>query len=384
MRHGRICIDIPARPAGMRPRDRGAHLAAQARRIATPHVRRLPTTPEQMERLVAEVHDAARASRIAVDVLPGGELDLAYAESLDDETCAASASAAIRACCCSSFHTSAGRSGLPDLVFRLRVRGFTVVLAHPERNADVQERPERLRELVETGAWIQLTAASVDGRLGQAQRGGGESAARRGARAPDRERRARAGDSRNRHGRGSGGCRRRAACVGGSRTRCQGRCSQGRAAATSGSRQRQTASPVGATRLAHHGRAEALSRPRRDRSRARGGRAARGRRERRDEAPPRRPRDGAARHGQARLPRPRRPLRADPAALPGRAHRRGRRASRRHRRRRPARRRSRAAASRRFRSTRSRCSRASARRCPTPSTGSPTSSSATASAISTC
>ena len=55
-----------------------------------------------------------------------------------------------------------------------------------------------------------------------------------------------------------------------------------------------------------------------------------------DDAPARRPRDGAARHGQARLPRPRRPLGPHPAALPGRAHRRGRRPPRRRRRRRRA------------------------------------------------
>jgi protein-tyrosine phosphatase len=44
---------------------------------------------------------------------------------------------------------------------------LVTVLAHPERNVDVQERPERLREVVEAGVFVQLTAASVDGRLGQ-------------------------------------------------------------------------------------------------------------------------------------------------------------------------------------------------------------------------
>jgi protein-tyrosine phosphatase len=40
------------------------------------------------------------------------------------------------------------------------------VLAHPERNPEVQERPERLDRLVERGVLVQLTASSVDGRLG--------------------------------------------------------------------------------------------------------------------------------------------------------------------------------------------------------------------------
>jgi len=41
------------------------------------------------------------------------------------------------------------------------------VLAHPERSYEVQERPDRLLPLVETGVLVQLTAASVDGRLGR-------------------------------------------------------------------------------------------------------------------------------------------------------------------------------------------------------------------------
>ena len=41
------------------------------------------------------------------------------------------------------------------------------MLAHPERNTEVQEAPERLRPLVDAGVLVQLTAASVDGRLGR-------------------------------------------------------------------------------------------------------------------------------------------------------------------------------------------------------------------------
>jgi Capsular polysaccharide biosynthesis protein len=40
------------------------------------------------------------------------------------------------------------------------------VLAHPERNPDVDADPELLRPLVDAGVLVQLTAGSVDGRLG--------------------------------------------------------------------------------------------------------------------------------------------------------------------------------------------------------------------------
>jgi protein-tyrosine phosphatase len=41
------------------------------------------------------------------------------------------------------------------------------VLAHPERNPDVQARPELLEPIVAGGALVQLTAAAIDGRLGR-------------------------------------------------------------------------------------------------------------------------------------------------------------------------------------------------------------------------
>jgi protein-tyrosine phosphatase len=147
---------------------RGAQADGIARIAATPHVRHdWPTTPEQMERLVARVQDAARASDVAVDVLPGGELDLEYADSLDEDSLHRFGLGGNPNLLLLEFPYVGWPVGLPDLVFRLRARGFIAVLAHPERNVEVQERPERLRELVDAGVFVQLTAASVDGRLGR-------------------------------------------------------------------------------------------------------------------------------------------------------------------------------------------------------------------------
>jgi protein-tyrosine phosphatase len=56
---------------------------------------------------------------------------------------------------------------LAQRVFELRASGVTPVLAHPERNSEVQSDPERLGNLVSAGALVQLTAASVDGRIGR-------------------------------------------------------------------------------------------------------------------------------------------------------------------------------------------------------------------------
>ena len=50
---------------------------------------------------------------------------------------------------------------------QLHLEHIVPVLAHPERNLDVQQQPELLEAAVRAGAYVQLTAASVDGRLGR-------------------------------------------------------------------------------------------------------------------------------------------------------------------------------------------------------------------------
>lgn len=143
---------------------------------ATPHVRDdYPTAPNEMELLHAEVCGAAREAAIPVEVLPGGELDLRLAEELDDETLHRFGLGGNRNLLLLEFPYLGYPLGLPDLVLDLQRRGFRIVLAHPERNAEVQLDPERLRPLVDKGVVVQLTAASLDGRLG----GGPRATARR-------------------------------------------------------------------------------------------------------------------------------------------------------------------------------------------------------------
>jgi protein-tyrosine phosphatase len=57
-----------------------------------------------------------------------------------------------------------------DAVAGLHRRGLRVLLAHPELNPDLQDDPDRLRDLVAMGALVQLTASSlVPGRGGHRQ-----------------------------------------------------------------------------------------------------------------------------------------------------------------------------------------------------------------------
>ncbi|MCS7207682.1 MAG: phosphotransferase [Dehalococcoidia bacterium] len=55
-----------------------------------------------------------------------------------------------------------------QVVFALRLRGITPVLAHPERQAVLQRQPQRLRRLAELGVLFQITGASLLGGFGGA------------------------------------------------------------------------------------------------------------------------------------------------------------------------------------------------------------------------
>lgn len=58
-----------------------------------------------------------------------------------------------------------------DGLFQLQLMGLTPVLAHPERQATIQERPDLLARLVERGVVSQITGGSVLGYFGkEAQR----------------------------------------------------------------------------------------------------------------------------------------------------------------------------------------------------------------------
>jgi protein-tyrosine phosphatase len=136
---------------------------------ATPHVRDdYPTTVDQMTEGVAHLRKVLLERRIDIEILPGAEISFDRLHLLDAEDL-----------------RPLGLGGSPNHVLvelpffgwplntadelrRLRELGFTAVLAHPERNSSVQDSPHHLAELVQAGALVQLTAASITGGFGAA------------------------------------------------------------------------------------------------------------------------------------------------------------------------------------------------------------------------
>jgi protein-tyrosine phosphatase len=135
---------------------------------ATPHVRAdYPTTAEEMERGVEELRADFRANDIAVQVLHGGEIDLEVLLNIEREELVRFTLAQTGRYLLVETPYMGWPPGLERVLFDLDDAGLVPVLAHPERNHEVQARPERLANLVTSGTLIQVTAASLDGRLGR-------------------------------------------------------------------------------------------------------------------------------------------------------------------------------------------------------------------------
>lgn len=138
---------------------------------ATPHVRDdYPTTAERMLRGVERLRADFAEQGIAVDVLPGGELDLHRIRHLGAEGAGAFGLGEARRWLLVETPYRGWPAQLAQTVEVLRRAGFETLLAHPERNQEVQRDPGLLTPLVAAGLRVQITAASVDGRLGEAPR----------------------------------------------------------------------------------------------------------------------------------------------------------------------------------------------------------------------
>jgi protein-tyrosine phosphatase len=134
---------------------------------ATPHVRSdYPTTADQVERGVAELRRDFAEAEIPVEVVHGAEIALDRIPDMPFEELERLSFAQRGAYVLVEFPYHGWPLGLEKLIFELRARGPTPILAHPERNAEVARNPERLEAAVRAGALVQLTAASLEGRLG--------------------------------------------------------------------------------------------------------------------------------------------------------------------------------------------------------------------------
>ena len=135
---------------------------------ATPHVREdWPTTPELMSRRLEQVRSAVAEAGLEIDVRGGGEIALDRLGLLTFEDRARFGLGGNPRLLLLEFPYYGWPLELASVCSALLREGIVPVIAHPERNAEVQALPERLEPVVYEGAVVQVTAASVDGRLGK-------------------------------------------------------------------------------------------------------------------------------------------------------------------------------------------------------------------------
>lgn len=157
--------DGPADEAGSLALAAEAYAAGVRVMAATPHLRQdFPRVQVgELAGRVGALQARLNSEGIALEVVIGGEVDVLWAQAASDEDLRAASYGG-------HGHTllvETPYGELPgmfeDLLFRIRVRGFRILLAHPERNPSFQRDLDRLVRLVDGDVLVQLTASSVTG-----------------------------------------------------------------------------------------------------------------------------------------------------------------------------------------------------------------------------
>ncbi len=129
---------------------------------ATPHLRsdHPLVRPDELAAACDDLNARVPAD-LDISVVPAGEVDLSWAQHASDEELQL-ASFGQRG---SDLLVETPYGELTDtfeaLLFNVSVRGYRVLLAHPERNPSFQRDPRRLREIAARGVLLQITLPSL-------------------------------------------------------------------------------------------------------------------------------------------------------------------------------------------------------------------------------
>jgi len=180
---------LPAFDDGARDLDESVEMArilendGVAHVVATPHCHHyLPSYREDILPRVRELNASFRARGVALEVLPGSEIQL---RDIDNYKANYEAG---KFCHLGDrreysllefpWRLEDAPDGAPELVVWLKARGTTPILAHPERTPLLRENAALLAALIENGALIQITVDSLSGAHGAGALSHGENIVR--------------------------------------------------------------------------------------------------------------------------------------------------------------------------------------------------------------
>lgn len=148
--------------------------------IATPHLIDgvYNNTQSRLVSLVRELNERLVEAGIPLDVLPGAEVDVSSRHVLEitDELPRMGSGGAVLI----EMPVAVVPPRIAETLFRVRARGLIPVLAHPERNEELQRKPDLAREWISAGAALQLDAESLLGLWGRHARACAEAVLRAG------------------------------------------------------------------------------------------------------------------------------------------------------------------------------------------------------------
>lgn len=136
--------------------------------VATPHIREdYDVDPAELAGRASDLERHLHGRGIGVRVLPGGEVAMTRAAELDDEQLRMVSIAGGTRYVLLETPYGGVPAGFEEAVFMLQVRGYTALIAHPERSESFQADPERLAQLVARGSLLQVTASALTGGFGR-------------------------------------------------------------------------------------------------------------------------------------------------------------------------------------------------------------------------
>jgi protein-tyrosine phosphatase len=137
--------------------------------VATPHIdHRWNIDPTEVGPMVERMRDALVEAHIELEVRAGGEIALGRLADLEPGQLEAVRLGGGPYMLLECPHRPTAGTEFHAFVHRLRDRGESIVLAHPERSPAFQHSPDRLAALVREGVLTSITASSLLGTFGRA------------------------------------------------------------------------------------------------------------------------------------------------------------------------------------------------------------------------
>ena len=133
--------------------------------VATPHIIEGYYDGGDRAQRLADLGGSLATSGLDLELVNGAEVPMSTCLAGDEEMLRSLTIAGGRYLLMETADTTYDQ--IAQAAYRVRLCGLYPILAHPERTFLIQERPERLSEIVDREVFFQVTAASLEGVFGK-------------------------------------------------------------------------------------------------------------------------------------------------------------------------------------------------------------------------